>query len=68
MKVPFSGCKIVLTLENGVDRLNDLTIVPLDSSRKSIVSRGNGMRRYYATANDPVAYKQLKDLPDNGRL
>lgn len=26
------------------------------------------MRRYYATASDPVAYKQLKDLLDNGRL
>lgn len=39
MKVPSSGCKIVLTLENEVDRLNDLTIVPLDSSRKSIVPR-----------------------------
>lgn len=68
MKVPSPGCKIILTLENKVDELNDLTIVPLESSRKSIVSRGNGMRRYYTTANDPVAYKQLKDLLGNERL
>lgn len=68
MKVPSLGCKIILTLENEVDRLNDLTVVPLDSSRKSIVSRGNGMRRYYTTANDPMAYKQLKDLLGNERL
>ena len=57
VKVPVLGCKIILTLENEVDRLNDLTIVSLESSRKSIVSRGNGMRRYYTTTNDPVAYK-----------
>lgn len=68
VKVPVLGCKIILTLENEVDRLNDLTIVSLESSRKSIVSRGNGMRRYYTTTNDPVAYKQLKNLLGNEGL
>lgn len=68
VKVPASGCKIVLTLENNIDRLDDLTIVLLESSRKSIVSRGNGMRRYCTTTNDPVAHRQLKDLLSDERL
>lgn len=68
MKVPSRGCRIFLTLNNEAGRPNDCTVVLLESSRKSIVSRGNGMRRYYTAENDPRAFRQLVELVSDEEL
>lgn len=68
VRVPQEGRKIILTLNDEVDQSADSLVVVLDSSRKSIVSRGYGMRRYYTVKNDPKAYKQLSDLINDERL